>query len=74
MAALDGVPLFIPFSYQATPATDSLAGDYTNDTTGCIAAITDVHTKLAGKTIVAGGYYPDGSVTVHLSGGNVYTW
>ena len=74
MAALDGIPLFIPFTYLASPASNSLAGDFTNDTAGCIAAMTDVNTKLAGKTIVSGGYYPDGSVTVQLLGGSVYTW
>jgi hypothetical protein len=68
MAALGGCPQFTIFS------NGTLAGDYTSDTTGVIAAVSDVHTKIAGKTIVDGGWLPDGSVTVTLEGGQTYTW
>jgi len=68
MAALDGVALFTIFSGT------QLAGDYDNDTAGVIAAVTDVHTKLAGQTIVAGGYRSDGSVTVTLASGSTLVW
>lgn len=74
MAALGGARLMIPFSYNSSPVSNSLAGDYTNDTNGCIAAMTEIHTRLAGKTIVSGGYQPDGTVSVVLSTGEVYSW
>jgi len=73
-AALNGCPLIAPFSYDAVPSADSLAGEYTVDTTGVIAAVTDVQTKLAGKTIVAGGTLADGGVTVTLSTGETWQW
>jgi len=68
MAALGGCPQFTIFSGSL------LAGDYTNDTSGVIAAVNDVQDKIAGKTIVDGGWLPDGSVTVTLEGGEVHTW
>lgn len=68
MAALGGCPQFTIFS------NGRLAGDYTQDVTGVIAAVTDVHSKIAGKTIVDGGWLPDGSVTVTLSSGETYAW
>lgn len=68
MAALDGLEFFAIFSFS------TLAGDYDTDTTGVISAVTDVHTKLAGKTIISGGWYPDGSVLAKLSDGTVYVW
>ena len=51
-----------------------LAGDYTGDTEGVIAAVNDVQAKIAGKTIVDVGWLPDGSVTVTLAEGETYTW
>jgi hypothetical protein len=75
MAALNGVQLFVPFSYNAVPIENSLAGNFTDDTTGCIAAMTDVHNKLSGQTIVAGGYEPEtGVVRVRLANGSSYVW
>lgn len=75
MAALNGVRLMMPFSYPATPPSNGLAGDWTNDTSGVIAAMTDVHTKLAGKTIVSGGCEPEtGIVRVTLANGASYAW
>jgi hypothetical protein len=68
MAALGGCPQFTIFSGSM------LAGDYSNDTTGVIAAVNDVQAKIAGRTIVDGGWLPDGSVTVTLAGGEIYTW
>jgi len=68
MAALGGCPQFTIFS------NGTLAGDYTRDIDGVIAAVNDVQAKIAGKTIVGGGWLPDGSVTVRLEGGEVYTW
>lgn len=67
-AALSGYSLFTIFSY--TP----LAGNYSTDTTGVIAAVQDVNRKLAGQTIIAGGFNTDGSVTVTLANGVTYTW
>jgi hypothetical protein len=75
MAALHGVKLIVPFSYTATPPENSIAGDWTSDVDGCAAAMTDVHTKLSGQTIVAGGVDPQGgSVTVTLASGATYIW
>jgi hypothetical protein len=68
MAALNGAQAFTIFGYNI------LAGDYVLDTDGVMAAVSDIHTKLSGKTIVAGGYLPDGSVRVVLSDGQTYTW
>lgn len=68
MAALSGLPLFTIFSFG------HIAGDYDSDTEGVIAAVTDVHDKLAGRTLVAGGWLPDGRVTATLADGTVHTW
>jgi hypothetical protein len=68
MAALGGCPQFTLFSGGI------LAGDYTNDTSGVIDAVNDVQSKIAGQTLVDGGWLPDGSVTVTLDTGAVYTW
>ena len=68
MAALDGVKLFVIFS------NSTLAGDYVGDTTGVIAAVTDVHQKLAGKTITDGGCDTStGAVTV-VANGTTYSF
>jgi len=70
MAALGGCPQFTIFSGSG----GFLAGDYTGDVSGVIAAVEDVHHKIAGRMLVAGGWLPDGSVTVTLDTGEVYTW
>lgn len=74
MAALNGMQLFTIFSYYNDDIGGGLAGDYRNDATGVMAAVTDVFTKLAGQTIIAGGWRADGSVEVTLAGNVVYTW
>lgn len=68
MAALSGLPLFTIFS------NGRLAGDYDHDTEGVIAALSDVHDALAGRTLVAGGWWPDGRVTVTRDDGHTFSW
>lgn len=68
MAAMLDVRLFCIFS------NGNIAGDYVNDTAGVIAAVTEVHNTIAGKTIIAGGWYADGRVTCTTDDSVVHEW
>jgi hypothetical protein len=47
-------------------------GDYVNDTTGVILGRQRSYAAMVGKTIIAGGYYPDGREWLNFSDGSSY--
>lgn len=52
--------------------TANLCGDLAADTTGVIAGAQEAYAAVSGKTITAGGYYPDGREWLNFSDGTSY--
>jgi hypothetical protein len=64
MAPMQGCSSIHPWFHGAS---GSLSGDWINDTAGVINGYTLASTNLSGKTVVSGGYFTDGRVTMTFS-------
>jgi hypothetical protein len=64
-AARSGLKTFAPYSYGGS----QLVGDLPHDTTGSALGYKNAYDGMAGKTINAGGYYPDGREWLQFTDG-----
>lgn len=60
------------FNLWSLGNANNLCGNLLTDTTGVIAGAQEAYTAIAGKTIVAGGYYPDGREWLTFADGSSY--
>ena len=64
-----GVSSVCPWSYGSV---SYYIGSLVADTLGTVAALTQIHNELVGRTIVSGGFYSDGREYLDLSDGTTY--
>jgi dihydrofolate reductase len=69
-AARIGLKNLCPWSFGNA---NSYFGNYTTDTTGVILGWQTAYNAMVGKTITAGGYYPDGREWLQFADGSSYT-
>lgn len=62
MAALQGVQFFGVYAYGSP--SENLSGDLVGDTSGALAALVDIQSKIAGKTLTNATINQDGQITV----------
>jgi hypothetical protein len=68
-AAAGGMASIHPWRWDVVGA-NALAGDYQNDVGGAQRAYNDCAAMLSGKTIVGGGYTPNGKVRLEFADGS----